>query len=207
MLKPIVNKDVKLDSLEVLLEECRAKHFHICPGQVLGVRMALLGCRLIGISEPRTQQRKKIVVWVEIDRCMSDAVSIVTGVSLGRRTLKYMDYGKAAASFLNIETGAAVRIVALESARHLSEVRHPELGDKKARQLKTYKEAFDEDLFKLESIKVSLNRFEWPGPPLVRVICENCNESVADSREITLSNGAKFCRPCFEGAYYQLHGT
>src|ERR1043165_232703 len=108
-----------LQTLDELLLECGRLHGHICPGQILGVRMALLGCRLIGLDDPKGADRKSLIVWVEIDRCMTDAVSAVTGVRLGRRSLKYVDYGKVAATFLNTENERAVRIVALEEARNL----------------------------------------------------------------------------------------
>src|SRR5919202_4044832 len=102
-----------LPSIDELLEECGRLHGHLCAGQLLGVRMALLGCELLGISDPRGADRKRLIVWVEIDRCMTDAVSAVTGARLGKRSLKFVDYGKVAATFLNRETGKAFRIVAL----------------------------------------------------------------------------------------------
>ncbi len=116
----------------------------MCAGQLLGARMALLGCREIGIDDPRGADRKKLIVWVEIDRCMTDAISAVTGVRLGKRTLKYVDYGKVAATFLNTERDRAVRIVALESARNLADKRFPEIKEKRQRQFRAYSEATDE---------------------------------------------------------------
>src|SRR5947209_9263232 len=100
--------------LDELLAECGRLHGHMCAGQLLGARMAALGCQLLGISDPRGADRKKLIVWVEIDRCMADAVGAVTGVRLGKRSLKYFDYGKVAATFLKTETGEAVHVVALE---------------------------------------------------------------------------------------------
>src|SRR5918911_971828 len=129
-----------MESLEVLLQECERLHGHMCAGQLLGTRMALLGCRSIGIDDPRGADRKKLIVWVEIDRCMTDAVSAVTGVRLGTRSLKYVDYGKVAATFLNTETKRAVRVVALEESRPLAEARQPEIESKKERQFLTYRE-------------------------------------------------------------------
>src|ERR671926_1268102 len=98
-----------MTSLNDLLAECERLHGHMCAGQLLGVRMALLGCRLIGVDDPRGADRRKLIVWVEIDRCMTDAISAVTGVRLGKRSLKYVDYGKVAATFLNTDTNRAVR--------------------------------------------------------------------------------------------------
>src|SRR5215212_270962 len=117
-----------LSNLDSLIDECGSLHGHICPGQILGVRMAVLGCSLTGIEDPRGSDRKKLLVWVEIDRCVTDAVSAVTGVRLGKRSLKFLDYGKVAATFLNTETGEAVRVVALEESRRLADERHPEVG-------------------------------------------------------------------------------
>ncbi len=104
-----------MKSFEVLLKESADAHGHLCPGQVVGVRMAMLGCRLIGLDEPtRRDQIKKLIVFVEMDRCTADAVSYVTGVKLGRRSLKFMDYGIMAATFLNLETQKAYRVVSTE---------------------------------------------------------------------------------------------
>ena len=87
-----------MQDFETLLKGSAVAHGHLCPGQVVGVRMAMLGCRLIGLNDPRGQdQCKKIIVYVEMDRCTSDAIAHVTGVKLGRRSLKFMDYGIMAA--------------------------------------------------------------------------------------------------------------
>src|SRR6185436_18562005 len=125
-----------MESLDVLLDECERLHGHMCAGQLLGARMAVLGCRLIGVDDPRGADRKKVIVWVEIDRCMADAVGAVTGVRLGKRSLKYVDYGKVAASFLNTETNKAVRVVALESSRALADERYRSIANKRERQFR-----------------------------------------------------------------------
>ena len=188
--------------LDALLEECRCQHGHLCPGQLLGVRMALLGCNEIGITDPRGTDRKKFLVWVEIDRCMTDAVSAVTGARLGRRSLKYFDYGKVAASFLNLDTAQSVRILALDSARELAEQRHPELDSKKERQWRTYKEASDKELFKVERVKIVLADTDLPGRPRRRVNCTQCGEGINDGREIIDADKGVCCRTCFMGGYY-----
>src|ERR1051326_42574 len=111
----------------------------MCAGQLLGARMALVGCRLIGVDDPRGVDRKKLIVWVEIDRCMTDAVSAATGVRLGKRSLKYVDYGKVAATFLNTETSTAVRVVALESSRGLADERFGSIANKREREFRAYR--------------------------------------------------------------------
>src|SRR5215210_6750206 len=135
-----------MQTLDELLEECGRLHGHMCAGQLLGARMAVLGCRSVGVDDPRGADRKKLIVWVEIDRCMADAVGAVTGVRLGKRSLKYFDYGKVAATFLNTEMGEAVRIVALDGSRALADARYPHLENKRERQFKTYREASDAEL-------------------------------------------------------------
>ena len=192
-----------METIEQLLCECERLHGHLCAGQLLGVRMALLGCRLIGVREPRGVDRKKLIVWVEIDRCMADAVGAVTGVRLGKRSLKYLDYGKVAATFLNTETFEAVRIVALDEARALADARYPAITDKRARQFQAYQEAADEELFKIERVKVKYGEMDAPGSPRSRVICARCGEGINDGREVVgAEEGQPLCRPCAFGGYY-----
>ena len=191
-----------MQSLEEILGECERLHGHMCAGQLLGARMALLGCRLIGVEDPRGVDRKKLIVWVEIDRCMTDAVSAATGVRLGTRSLKFVDYGKVAATFLNTASKRAVRLVALESSRALADERYPTLANKRERQFRAYSEATDDELFKTEFVDVELRDLDAPGSPRSRVICSVCGEGVNDGREVMSIDGAVFCRPCHEGSYY-----
>jgi len=191
-----------MESLAELLTECERLHGHMCAGQLLGARMALLGCRLIGIEEPRGRDRKNLIVWVEIDRCMADAVSAVTGVRLGKRSLKYVDYGKVAATFLNTTTKVAVRIVALESSRELANERYPEIENKRQRQFLAYSEAAEAELFRIETVSVELRDTDMPGSPRSRTICSNCQEGINDGREVSLADGRVLCRACHAGPYY-----
>ena len=124
---------------EQLLTESVRIHGYLCPGRVLGVRMAMLGLREIGIVDPKGADRKNIIVFVEMDRCATDAVQSVTGCSLGHRTLKFMDYGKMAATFLHRATGRAVRVSAKEESRLLAKSYFPEIANKYAAQLEAYK--------------------------------------------------------------------
>src|ERR1700752_939091 len=142
-----------MEPLEQLLEQYH-QHRNLCPGSLLGLRMAVLGCALVGIEDPRGADRNKLVVWVEIDRWLADAVEAVTGARLGKRTLKFLDYGKLAATFLNSETGKAVRIVALESSRCIADQRYPEIEDKYQRQMLPYREAAEEELFEVTEVEV-----------------------------------------------------
>lgn len=189
-------------TLDNLLLECGELHGHLCPGQLLGVRMALLGCRLIGIKDPRGADRKKILVWVEIDRCLTDAISVVTGTRLGRRSLKFVDYGKVAATFKNTEGGEAVRIVALEEARELADIRFGNVEDRRERQMRAYRAAEESELFKVEYVSITLHEMDLPGRPKSRVVCVKCLECVSDGRERGTHIGP-LCRACATSSYYQ----
>ena len=201
---PEVSKDFGEEySIDALLSECGRLHGHLCAGQLLGVRMALLGCKLTGISDPRGADRKKLIVWVEIDRCMADAVGAVTGVRLGKRSLKYMDYGKVAATFLNTESGRAVRVAALDESRALADERYPLIESRGERQLRAYREAADAELFKVEAVKVAYSEMDAPGRPRSRVTCAKCLEGINDGREEKGTGGLTLCRRCAFGGYYE----
>jgi formylmethanofuran dehydrogenase subunit E len=168
--------------------------------------MALLGCSLIGIADPRNLDRKNLIVWVEIDRCLTDAISAVTGVRLGKRTLKFIDYGKVAATFLHLQTGLAARLVALDSSRQLADALYPAYKNKKDRQMQTYLNASDKDLFKVEWVDMRLTDFDLPGHSRRRVFCSKCGEGINDGREV-LKCGATLCKACFMEPYYRRHAN
>jgi formylmethanofuran dehydrogenase subunit E len=185
-----------------LLESSAGTHGHLCPGQVVGVRMAILGCRLIGLDEPtRRDQIKKLIVYVEMDRCTADAVAHVTGVKLGRRSLKFMDYGIMAATFLNLETGKAFRVVSTEEARDLAAVYAPEVSGRSQQQLTAYCRMPDSVLFRVQQVRVRIKPVDLPGPTRRKVACSRCGQVVRDGREV-LQDGEYICRPCAENAYF-----
>lgn len=185
-----------------LLDNSVKVHGHLCPGQVLGVRMSMLGLGLIEISDPKGADRKSIIVFVEMDRCATDAVQSVTGCSLGHRTMKFLDYGKMAATFHNIKTGKAVRVIAREEARQKAKEYFPQIQDKYKAQLEVYKIMPDKELFDLMEVNTTMKPEDMPGRPLARIKCDLCREHVQDLREIR-REGKVLCRPCAEGGYYR----
>ncbi len=190
--------------LENLLEESVKVHGHLCPGQVIGVRMSMLGLTSIGISDPKGSDRKSLIVFVEMDRCATDAVQSATGCSLGKRSMKFMDFGKMAATFFNINTGKAIRVLARDEARDLAKAMCPDMPEKKdkyAAQLEAYKVMPDKDLFETMRVEISLKPEDMPGRPLARVKCIKCGEHVQDRREISTPNGP-ICKPCGGLGYY-----
>ncbi len=191
---------------EKLLSESVKIHGHLCPGQVLGVRMSLLGLREIGIEDPKGKDRKNLLVFVEMDRCATDAVQSVTGCSLGHRTMKFLDYGKMAATFVNLKTGKALRVVAREDSRKKAMRYFPEIENKYAAQLEAYKIMSDEELFDIMNVEVKVKPEDMPGRPLRRIKCEMCGEYVQDMREVR-EHGRILCRACAHGGYYKSEDT
>ena len=191
---------------EEILEESVRVHGHLCAGQVLGVRLALLGLRLIGIRDPKGKDRRKFLVFAEIDRCATDALQSVTGASLGKRSLKFYDYGIMAATFLNLETGKAYRIIAREEAREIANRYFPEIENRYHRQLEAYRVMPEEELFLVQEVEVEVSKFDLPGRPQKRVRCEACGIYVQDGREVE-KEGRLLCRPCAEGGYFRIKGT
>ncbi|MEE8384470.1 MAG: molybdopterin-guanine dinucleotide biosynthesis protein B [Dehalococcoidia bacterium] len=186
-------------NMPALLAEAGRHHGHLCPDQVLGVRMALLGCEGLGIFDPKPS--KRLVAFVETDRCGADAIQTVTGCTIGRRTLKLFDYGKLAATFLDTETNRAVRVSAREDAPEAALHFASEEPDIRAAQLRAYKALPHEELFTIQEVTVALSDADMPGPPLRRVICDMCSEAVTDGREV--STGLRvLCRACAGHPYY-----
>ena len=192
-----------MEDFETLLRGSAEAHGHLCPGQVVGVRMAMLGCHLIGLDEPRTlPQIKRLIVYVEMDRCATDAISFVTGAKLGRRSLKFVDNGIMAATFVNLDTQKAFRIISTEESRNLVKLYAPNITNQRQQQLEAYKKMSRDDLFIVEEVFVDVPVCDMPGPTRFKAVCARCNTVVRDKREV-LKNDEILCRPCAFGTYYQ----
>jgi molybdopterin-guanine dinucleotide biosynthesis protein MobB len=185
-------------SFDELLKESASIHGHLCAGQVLGVRMAMVGCREVGIDEPRGL--KKLVVYVEIDRCATDAIQAVTGCSLGKRSLKFLDYGKMAATFVNTETQKAVRVLARDEARSLAASYVDGDADRHEAERQAYVVMPEESLFSLSAVAIEIPPTERPGSRGGRVTCARCSEGINFKREV-IQDGKTLCVPCAQGSY------
>jgi len=194
-------------SFDELLREAELAHGHLCAGQILGVRMAMLGLRLLGIDDPRGKDRKRTVTFVEIDRCATDAIGVVTGCRLGKRALKFRDWGKMAATFLDVsEDGSvrqAVRLAARESSKDRADALHPEIDNKNQRQMAAYRELPDEDLFAIQWVRVELPPEERPGYKGARIQCDVCGEGINFAREVRRGHQV-LCRACSGERYYHV---
>ena len=196
------NTKTSVQTFEDLLAGSVAAHGHLCPGQIVGVRLALLGLRLLGFEAPPTHpQLKQLIVFVEMDRCTGDAVAYVTNAKLGRRSLKFVDYGIMAATLLNLETGRAFRIISTEESRELAALYAPGEPNRRGQQLEAYKVMPDSAMFRVQEVKVNLSPFDMPGPTRRKTTCMKCGQVVRDNREVS-QNGFVYCRPCASGAYF-----
>jgi formylmethanofuran dehydrogenase subunit E len=218
-----------MESLDNLLREAEMAHGHLCAGQVLGVRMAMLGCRMLGIDDPRglvdRPERKRLVTFVEIDRCATDAIAVVTGCRLGKRALKFRDWGKMAASFLDlgragdaakgieaIAGGRAVRVAALESSKERAREMYSHIEGKNAQQMLAYRELPDEELFSTQWVSIPLHAREMPGYKSARIVCDACGEGINYDREVVWEESGDsagkraLCQGCAspETRYYQV---
>lgn len=178
----------------------------------------MLALERLGIADPRARhlangelnpERKRLVTFVEIDRCATDAIGVVTGCRVGKRALKLRDWGKMAATFVDLELplgGDAykgVRVVALESSKGRAKELYPEL-EKNAQQMKAYREMPDAELFGEQWVSVPLPPSEFPGFRGERVLCASCGEGVNFDRFVE-RDGERVCLSCAEQAsrYYQ----
>ena len=187
-----------LDEYMILAEQA---HGHMCAGQILGLRMALYGLKLLGVDEPEGRDRKRLVTFVEIDRCATDAIPIVTGCRLGKRALKFRDFGKVAATFCDLKQDRAVRVVAKETSKQRARELYPDITDRNRQQMRAYREMPDEDLFAAQWVRVALGPEEFPGYKGERQLCAECGEGINFKRGV-LREGRMLCKACAGERYY-----
>jgi formylmethanofuran dehydrogenase subunit E len=188
-----------VELFDELLVKAEAAHGHLCAGQILGVRMALLGLKRLadecGLRDPLGADRKRLITFVEIDRCATDAIGMLTGCRLGKRSLKFRDWGKMAATFTDLASGRGVRIVALEDSRELARQLFPDIENKSKQQMLAYRALSDEQLFREEWVRVAAEAAELPGYKGERVICPRCGEGVNFGRFAEVG-GERLCLSC-----------
>lgn len=184
-----------MDSIDELLRKAEIAHGHLCAGQILGVRLALLGLDRLGIKDPYGADRKRLVTYVEIDRCATDAIALVTGCRLGKRALKFRDWGKMAATFVDLATGRAIRISALDSSRDLARKLYPHIEDVGKKQMRAYRELPEKDLFREQWVRVQIDPADQPGYRGERVACARCGEGVNFGRFVE-AGGERLCLSC-----------
>ena len=175
------------------LDRAVAYHGHLCSGQIIGVRMARLGLSLLGIED--AAHYRDLIVYIESDRCIADAIGTISCCKMGRRRLKWMDYGKTAATFLDLQSGKAFRIY------RKYRVYPPEGTD----LVDFFEGVSDKELFTVEEVSVHLMPGDLPGPPSDVQVCCFCGEEILDGRQV-LREGKICCKACADGAYYKVKG-
>ena len=177
-------------------------HGHLCAGQILGIRMAVYGVRLLGLEDPAGADRKRLVTFVEIDRCVTDAIPVVTGCRLGKRALKFRDFGKVAATFCDLHDHRAVRVAARESSKQRARELFPEIEGKNQQQMRAYRVMPDDELFEIQWVRVRIGPEDLPGYKAPRVVCAECGEGINFKREV-MRGGRALCRACAGESYYE----
>ena len=192
------------EDFKALLDEAVRLHGHLCGGQIIGVRMAMAGLRELGIKEPRGKEGRDLVIFVEIDRCPVDAIIAVTGRTPGRRSIKMMDYGKQAATFVDTRTSRAVRIsVKADSFEKAGLVAKTltSLNDEKQAHLEALASMPEQDLLSIRRVRVAIRPEDLPGETLGTGMCRKCGETVRDMRQAG-GEGDVLCKPCALGECY-----
>lgn len=184
--------------VQTLLTETTAMHRHLCPRQVLGVRMGLYAGELLGLELP--QRDKRLYTLVETDGCFVDGVTTTTGCSIGHRTLRLMDYGKVAASFVDTKTGNAIRIWPNSQCRARAADYAPAAPNRWRAQLEAYQVMPAADLLSACKIELLIDLKALIARPGVRVNCSICGEEILNQREVH-RDGSVLCPACADGGY------
>jgi formylmethanofuran dehydrogenase subunit E len=184
-----------MSDYDILFKKAREFHGHVCPGIVLGTRLTIAGLRELGMNPHEPQ--KNLIVFMEIDRCGTDAVQAITGCSLGHRSLKFRDYGKFAATFVDIGTKKSVRVAVNEKDR----ARHDQMEMKDV--IRDLSECPEEDILTIQQVTVPLNDDDIPGYPRYKTKCSRCGEQIMDHREVVV-DGKEVCKSCAESPYYRI---
>ncbi|CAG0935934.1 formylmethanofuran dehydrogenase subunit E [Thermoflexales bacterium] len=189
-----------LPLIELLAQTARLHH-HLCPRQVLGVRMGLYAGQLLELDLP--QSDKQLFVIAETDGCGVDGISVATNCWIGRRTLRVEDYGKLAATFVDTQTEQAVRIVPRPSARERARQYAPAARSRWEAQLLGYQQLPDEELFSAQPVRLSIDLRAILSHAGLRAVCDLCGEEIMNEREIKQAD-LTLCRSCAQGSYYQI---
>jgi formylmethanofuran dehydrogenase subunit E len=187
-------------SMSDLLDESARRHKHLCPRQVLGVRMGLLGGQLLGIALP--DPVKRLLVIVETDGCFTDGIAAASGCSIGARTLRVIDHGKVAAVFVDVETDRAVRIAPHAQSRQHAVECAPWAQSKWHAQLEAYQIMSDEDLFTVQPVELLTSLEKLLSKPGRKALCAACGEEIINEREVVQA-GQTLCRACAGDTYWR----
>ncbi len=197
----MMQTDSHLTSLDAILAESAALHRHLCPRQVIGARMGLLAAQLLDLELPQTE--KRLLTIVEADGCFCDGVSVATGCWVGRRTLRVVDYGKVAATFVDTESERAWRVAPHTAARRNAADYAGEARSGWEAMLLGYQRMPDAQLLRWERVALTTSIAAIMSRPGQRAVCERCGEEILNEREVR-TEGEVLCRSCAEGGYWRI---
>lgn len=193
------------EALTPLLDASAERHRHLCPRQVLGIRMGLFGLRQLGLLDEVSclfdNEKKRLLTIMETDGCGADGVAVATDCHVGRRTLRVVDYGKMAATFVDTKTEKAIRVVPSALSREMAPDFAPDARSRWHAYLEAYQVMPDELLLAWQPVQLTPSISEILSRPGVRAICANCGEEIINEREVVV-NGRTLCRSCAGNAYY-----
>ena len=190
-------------SLSILLKQSSARHDHLCPRQVLGVRMGLAGLSAIGLEAP--MPHKAALVIIETDGCFADGIEVATGATVGHRTLRVKDFGKIAGVFANVETGQTVRLAPQLDIRERALLYGPEVKNRYYAQLKGYQVMPVEELFSFKEVLLKPPLAAILSRPGLRSKCDRCGEEIINGRQVK-SGDETLCSECAGTGYYRING-
>ncbi len=185
--------------LEAILAISSARHKHLCPRQILGARMGLAAEQALALPLPR--QDKRLLVILETDGCFADGVAVATGCTVGHRTLRVEDYGKIAATFIDVQSEVAIRIAPQLDVRERAFAYAPDEPRHYFAQLQAYQSMPDAELLTIQPISLTTPIAAIISRPIVRVNCDRCGEEIINEREVLLA-GQRLCKSCAGDSYY-----
>jgi formylmethanofuran dehydrogenase subunit E len=187
--------------IQHLLEISSRDHSHLCPRQVLGVRLGLAGMKSLGFDSPPDKNKKRLFVITETDGCFVDGLSAATNCSVGHRTLRVEDYGKTAAVFVDVQTSRAVRVAPVLDIRIRACANESDNQHHYVAQMQAYQTMLDEEMFTIIEVQLAVSIASIVSRPGMRVNCDVCGEEIMNERE-THQNGKTLCRACAHDRYY-----
>lgn len=193
-----------MTSIEALLTESAARHSHLCPRQVLGVRIGLAGAEALGLSTQRKD--KRLLVIVESDGCFADGIEVATGATMGHRTLRLEDVGRIGATFVDVKKDLAVRVAPQTDVRDRAWAYAPEEKRRYFAMLHGYQRMPLEELITIEAVQLARPVSEIVSRPGYRVDCSRCGEEIINEREVQI-DGEVLCQICAGQGYYQRVGS
>lgn len=195
-MSPDPSKDSQLARV---LSETTRYHARLCPRQVLGARLGLLGLRVLGFDAPPPD--KVLHAFVETDGCFVDGLSAATGCRVGARTLHVIDYGKMAATLVDAQSGLAYRIRPRASAREAASLHAPNARDRWDAYLEGYRKMPDDDLFEVQQVRLRVPIEEIISTEDAKTICSGCGEEIFNGREV-VEGQQVLCQSCAGNSYY-----